>query len=121
MASALVNISNELAEIVQKVSPYVVSVAARRHYPSSGVRWSSDVVVTADHTVRRDEDITVTVADGSTVTATLVGRDPGADIAVLKLQSPAPLGGELSRASSGRAGELAVVLGRSPNSGVNAS
>jgi S1-C subfamily serine protease len=121
MASALVNLSNELAAIVQNASPYVVSVAARRHQPSSGVRWSSDVIVTADHTIRRDEDITVTLAEGTTVGATLVGRDPGTDLAVLKLQAPSSLDAKLKPVSVTTAGELALVLGRSPNSGVNAS
>jgi S1-C subfamily serine protease len=121
MGNALVNLSNELAGIVQAANPYVVSVKARRHYPSSGVRWGADVVVTADHTVHRDEDITVNLADGKTVGARLVGRDPGTDLAVLKIEAPGSSGTEPGRADAVQAGELALVVGRSPDSGVNAS
>lgn len=38
--------------------------AARQHYPSSAVLWSSGVVVTADHTVQREDEITVTLSYG---------------------------------------------------------
>jgi S1-C subfamily serine protease len=121
MESMLVNFSNELAGVVQAVNPYVVGVLARRHYPSSGILWSPDVVVTADHTIQREEDITVTLGDGKTVSATLSGRDAGTELAVLKLEVPGLLGGQLGRADRARAGELALVVGRSPDSGVNAS
>ncbi len=121
MGNTLVNLSNELAGIVQTVSPHIVSVKARRHYPSSGVRWSKDVIVTADHTIHRDEDITVTLGDGETAAATLVGRDPGTDLAVLKLPPHTSSAAELGRTGDVHPGELALVLGCSPNSGVNAS
>ena len=121
MGNTLVNLSNELASVVQAVSPNVVSVKARRHYPSSGVRWGTDVVVTADHTVHRDEDIAVTLADGKTISAKLAGRDPGTDLAVLKMDAPGSPGAEPGRANAVQPGELALVVGRSPDSGVNAS
>jgi S1-C subfamily serine protease len=121
MGNKLTDLSNEIAGIVQGLSPFVVSVRARRHYPSSGFLWSPDVIVTADHTIQRDEDIGVTFADGKTVGATLVGRDPGSDVAVLKVEAPAPSGAEPGRADTVQPGELALVLGRSADSGVNAS
>lgn len=123
MENALVNLSNELAAIVEAAGPHVVSVKARRHYPSSGVRWGADVVVTADHAVQRDEDISVRLGDGKTIAATLAGRDPGTDIAVLKLDTAlsAALNAPIPKAAQVRAGELALVVGRSPDSGVNAS
>jgi S1-C subfamily serine protease len=121
MESTIINLSNELTEIVRAANPHVVSVRARRHYPSSGVLWRPDVVVTADHTIQREEDITITLADGTTVDAALAGRDPGTDLAVLKVASPASSAARLSPAGGVEAGELALVVGRSPDSGVNAS
>ena len=121
MASTLMNLSNELATIVDTVAPHIVSIRARRHYPSSGVLWGKDAIVTADDTIHRDEDITVILADGKSVGATLVGRDPGTDLAVLKLSSAASSSVQLPRAASVKAGELALVIGRSPDSGANAS
>jgi serine protease Do len=121
MESILVGFSNELAGIVQRLSPFVVSVGARRRYPSSGLLWSPNVIVTAAHTVQQDEDISLTTADGKTLSAELVGRDPGTEIAVLKADLPEPSGVVPGRASAVSPGELALVLGRSPRSGDNAS
>jgi S1-C subfamily serine protease len=121
MADALINFSKELAGVVQAVSPRVVSIKARRHYASSGVLWDSGAVVTADHTVQRDEDIAITLADGKSASATLVGRDSGTDLAVLRIESGTAPAAPLGRAAAVAVGELALVIGRSPESGVNAS
>jgi serine protease Do len=121
MGNTLIDFSNELAGIVQKLSPFVVSVGARRRYPSSGLLWAPNVVVTAAHTVQQDEDISVTSADGKEVSATLTGRDPGTDIAVLKAEVPLPSGAAPVRTQTASPGDLALVVGRSPNSGANAS
>jgi S1-C subfamily serine protease len=120
MEHALIGLSNELAELVGKVDPHIVSIRARRHYPSSGVIWNSEVVVTASHTIERDEEISVSLADGTTAEATLVGRDPGADLAVLKVQTNSALE-PINQTNETGTGELALVVGRSPDSGVNAS
>src|SRR5690242_8588996 len=85
MQGSLESLSNELAKLVEQFQSGVVAVHARRHYPSSGVHWRPGLVVTADHTVRRDEDIEVTLANGETAKASLAGRDAGTDIALLKV------------------------------------
>jgi S1-C subfamily serine protease len=121
MQTALASLSNELAKLVEEFQPHVVAVHARAHFPSSGVIWKPGVVVTADHTVRRDEDIQVTLPDSKRVDATLAGRDPGSDIAVLKVEGLGPSAAPTSGAAAAKAGELALVLGRSPDSGPNAS
>ena len=121
MQSSLVSLSQELAKLVAESQSRVVAVHARAHHPSSGVVWRPGIIVTADHTIRREEDIQVTLPDGTRVDATLAGRDSGTDIAVLKvngLDSTAALAGGGAPA---KAGELALVLGRSPDSGPNAS
>jgi S1-C subfamily serine protease len=120
MENALIGLSNGLAELVRKVDPHIASIRARRHYPSSGVIWNSGVVVTANHTIERDEEISVSFADGTTAEATLVGREPGADLAVLKVPTASALT-PISQTNEIGAGELALVVGRSPDSGVNAS
>ena len=57
---------------------------ARRRFPASGF-FCKDMILTADHVVERDEDIKVLLGDGMELTARLAGRDPGTDLAVLKL------------------------------------
>jgi len=122
METALTSFSNELSKLVQQASSSVVAVHARRRFPSSGVHWGPDLVVTADHTISRDEDIRVTLPDGRSVDASLFGRAPGADLAALKvpgLGAPAFAGSENETAPV--LGEFALVVGRSPDSGPNAS
>ena len=121
MQSTLASLSSELAKLVEEFQPYVVAVHARGHFPSSGVHWRPGIIVTSDHTVRRDEDIQVTLPDGKRADAVLAGRDPGMDLAALKVEglgTPAPQTGGQDQV---KAGELALVLGRSPDSGPNAS
>jgi S1-C subfamily serine protease len=79
-------LSEAFAAIVEKSSASVVRVEARRRSPSSGIVWSSDgLVVTAQHAVERDEEIEIGFFDGKTAEAKLVGRDPGSDIALLRV------------------------------------
>jgi S1-C subfamily serine protease len=120
METVLTSFSNELTSLVQKTSPSVVAVHARRHFPSSGVHWGPDLVVTADHTIAREEDIRVTLADGKALSASLLGRHPGADLAALKVPG---LGSAPAAFTQDKPvlGEFALVVGRSPDSGANAS
>ena len=121
MQSSLVSLSNELAKLVEEFQSHVVAVHARAHYPSSGVHWRPGIVVTADHTVGREEDIQVTLPGGERVDATLAGRDSGTDIAVLKVEGLGPAAAPAGGGDAATVGELALVLGRSPDSGPNAS
>lgn len=121
MPNTLVDFSNELAAAVEKLSPYVVSVRARHRYPSSGLLWSPNVIVTAAYTIQQDEDISIIAADGKPRAAKLVGLDRGTDLAVLKTEALDMPGATPAQASTVQAGELALVLGRSPDSGANAS
>jgi S1-C subfamily serine protease len=82
---ALLSLSNDLAAAVERAAPAVVAVHARRRLPSTGIHWRPGIVVTAEHTVRTTEDITVTMADGRSLPAELAGRDPGTDLAVLRV------------------------------------
>jgi S1-C subfamily serine protease len=119
MANELAALSNELAVVVERTGSAVVAVHARPRFSSSGVLWRPGIVVTAEHTIRRDEEITVTLPDGTNVPASLAGSDPGTDIAVLKVEA-----GEspLVRATAEPVpGNLALTIGRSEDSGVNAT
>src|SRR5262249_7910908 len=88
MSEVLQELSQELASIVERVGPNVVRGEGRRRGPSSGVVWSADgIVVTASHVVEWDEGIEVGLADGATAKASVVGRDPSTDLAVLRAEA----------------------------------
>jgi S1-C subfamily serine protease len=116
----IADFSESLAGTVERAGKSVVAVHARPRFASAGVIWGPGVIVTAEHTVRREEEIKVTLPDGSERGAKLAGSDAGTDIAVLRLAEPA---GEVATRNSTevRPGHLALAIGRSENSGVNAT
>ena len=86
--STFSDISKGMAEVVTSASQSVVRVEARRRLPATGIIWSADgVIVTANHVVRTEEGIGIGLPDGTTTTATLLGRDRSTDIAVLKVDA----------------------------------
>ncbi len=119
--SMLSILSDELAAAVTSGANGVVTVNARRRMPASGIVWQADgLVVTANHVVERDEEITLGLADGRTVDARLVGRDPGTDLALLRTDAgdlePAPRSG-----IEPKIGHLVLAIGRPGPSGPMAS
>jgi S1-C subfamily serine protease len=108
---SLTSLSEELAAVVSAASASVVRVEARRRGAASGVVWSADgIVLTADHALERDEEIRVGLPDGATEPATLVGRDPGTDVAALKVE--ASLTPPSWTEAAPRAGQIVVALSR---------
>ncbi len=112
--STLSDISNSLAATVESVSRAVVTVNARPRLASTGIHWRAGMIVTADHTVRADEDITVTRPDGRTVAATLAGRDSGTDLAVLRVTDTDLPTATLGDPASLRVGHLVMAIGFGP-------
>jgi S1-C subfamily serine protease len=119
MATQLAALSNEIAAAVAQAAPNVVAVHARPRFSSSGVFWRPGVIVTAEHTIRREEEITVTLPDGTNVPATLAGTDPGTDIAVLRIDAATQTPGITTAAPA--PGTLVLTIGRSQDSGPNAT
>lgn len=111
MANELQAYSDQMAAAVEKAGRSVVSVDARNHVPGSGIVWSADgEILTADHIVQRDENINVTLPDGSTHPATIVGRDPGSDLVLLKVEASGLTPAEWNE--SAKIGNLAFAVGR---------
>ena len=113
MASVLNSFSQELAAAAEQVGPSVVAVHARHRMPSSGIYWRKGIVVTANHTVRREDDIAVLGHAGKRATAKLAGRDPGTDLAVLKLDQDGAFAiPQFADAASLKLANLVLALGR---------
>jgi S1-C subfamily serine protease len=110
----LLALSNELAAAVEHAGRAVFAVHARPRLPSTGVHWRSGFVVTANHTVHADEGLTLTRPDGQSVAATLVGRDPGRDLAVLRVEAPDVPVAELGDSAAIHVGHVVLALGAGP-------
>lgn len=113
MASVLASFSQELTAATEQAGPSVVAVHARHRVPSSGIHWRKGIVVTANHTVRREDDITVLVQGAKRVPAKLAGRDPGTDLAVLKFEQDAGLSiPQFAGSSTLKLAKFVLALGR---------
>ena len=118
--NVLVELSDALADAAEKAGKATVLVNARRRMPASGIAYASDLILTADHVVEREEGIKVILADGAEISARVAGRDAGSDLAVLKLERA---GGAVAEAtkSPARLGQIALALGRPSPDGIEAS
>ena len=120
-ARVLAQVSDGLAAAVEKAAVSTVLVNARRRIPASGIIWSADgLIVTADHVIERDE-IEVVLANGAKLAATVVGRDPGSDIAVLKVAGSGLTPAAHAPAGSAKVGSMVLAVGRPTTEGPMAS
>jgi S1-C subfamily serine protease len=86
--SALVSLSEEIQNVADKVSQSVVSVRSRTRGIGSGVVWTSDgLIVTCSHIVRKLVELEVSLSNGKSFPAKVIGNDPYSDIALLKIQA----------------------------------
>lgn len=117
MSEALIELSNALAAATERAAAHTVAVHTGPRGSSSGLIWRAGIIATADHALRSDEEIRITLSDQRVVAATLVGRDATTDLAVLKCAeatSPVPAFGD---AGSLAPGHLTLVVGRTRASG----
>jgi S1-C subfamily serine protease len=121
MSSQLIELSDTLAQATQTAAAFTVAVHTESHGSSSGVIWRPGIIVTAEHSLRRDEEIHITLPDGRVVVAALAGRDPSTDLAVLKCaEAGFPAAGaapQFGDAATLRPGSLTLVVGRTRASG----
>jgi S1-C subfamily serine protease len=113
MGASLVDLSGELAAVVESAVASVVRVEGRRRSASSGVAWSPDgVIVSSHHAVDGEEDVPVGLHDGRTVSARVVGRDPGSDLAVLRAEVKGLAAPRWDESTTPRVGHLVVGVSR---------
>ena len=105
----LQNLSAAFTALVAKVAPRILSVHSHRSR-SSGFVWRPGLIVTADEALSEDGEFTVTLSDGHTMPAQLVGRDPSTDVALLRVDR-SDLRPVALEATPVRVGMLAIAVG----------
>ncbi|HZL73444.1 MAG TPA: trypsin-like peptidase domain-containing protein [Planctomycetota bacterium] len=108
--------SQAVTSAVKKAAPSVVNIdvatAGRRSGTGSGFVFTPDgFLITNSHVVHEAVAIGVTLGDGRSYQADLVGEDPPTDLALLRISAP-PLPAIAAGDSAAlQAGQLAVAIG----------
>lgn len=130
MANALVELSEALSAAVEYAGRGVVAIVEGGQHGVSGTVWRDGIIVTAEHTIRSDDEVTVVLPSGEKVKAKVAGRDPSTDIAVLKLdgksagnQSASLTPSPQANAREAKVGSIVLAVGRraEQNAGLSVS
>lgn len=115
MTSFLIDFSNELADVVERAGASVIAVEEGGREGVSGTIWRDEIAVTADHTIRGRDTVTVRLPSGERMTAPVLGRDSGTDLALLKISG---VRGQVDPAdeAQSRAGEIVLSIARKADS-----
>ena len=116
----IAELSASLADAVETAGKSIVAIHARRRIPSSGVVWRDGIIVSASHTVRTDGDVAVSLPNGDSARATVVGRDAATDLVVLRLNGASTTVAQRADTDAARIGSLVLAVGR-PGRKVTAS
>ena len=117
-SDALSALSNQMADAVERVAKSTVTIFGRDRQSATGIVYANELVLTADHVLERDDNLSVATADGKKLSAQLSGRDPSTDLAVLRV---AGLSADVATPSpAARVGQLVLAVGR-PEEGLMAS
>ena len=107
----LVAFSDHAAQLVERTGSSIIAVHGGGRGSSSGIHWRSGVIVTAEEVLERDEDVKITLPSGRLVEASLAGRDPSTDVAVLRFQPDGPPAASTADAASLRPGHVVLAVG----------
>ena len=114
-------LSAQFAEVAEQAGRFVVAVHGSSRIAASGILWRSGIVVTTSHMLRHAGEYEVVLWDKSNQKASLAGRDPGTDLAVLRAEGSASATAQFGNAGELRVGQLVMAVGRSTLGDLSAS
>jgi len=115
------NYSKAVINVVEKTGPAVVSISVgsqslrqggEQVAAGSGLIIAPDgYVVTNDHVVSSGEKLSVILHDGSSFTATVIGKDPATDLAVIRATGDGFNHAAFGNSANLKVGQLVVAIG----------
>jgi len=117
-ADLLAQFSLALTARAELAKNAVVAIRRAHGRHITGMVWRSDIVVTSEQSLPRNDDFELVAPGGSVIAARIAGRDPGTNIAILRpaeqLPSPSIAAGEA------HTGAIALAIGSDGTDGVSA-
>jgi S1-C subfamily serine protease len=121
MLNSFLTLSQSIASLAAAASPRVASVWSRRKGPIAGLLLDRNRIVTLDHGIEPVDELHALLPDGNVAAISLLGRDSGADLALLTLDSfPSDIP-PIKTASNTAPGELILALSRHHETGLHAA
>jgi S1-C subfamily serine protease len=111
LASRPASLQQEFVALVRRVSPSVVQIRTARALGSGVVFDGRGDIVTNAHVVAGASRVVVTLASGESHPATVVGRDLGNDLAVIRLSAGQPRPAAFADSSQLQVGDIVLALG----------
>jgi S1-C subfamily serine protease len=105
-------LSRHIEGLVARAAPSIVAIEGKERETTSGIVWKPGWIVASDEAIDGDDGLTARLPDGRTLGATLAGRDPSTDIALLKVDATDLPAIVLSTESVPATGSLAIAVGR---------
>ncbi|HEU5013161.1 MAG TPA: trypsin-like peptidase domain-containing protein [Roseiflexaceae bacterium] len=119
-SNVLSALSNDMADAVEQAGKALVLVNGRQRQPASGVVFGQNLVLTADHVLEREDNLTILTEDNRTLAAQFAGRDSSSDLAVLRVDGVG-IDPAAPASAEARVGQLVLAVGRPSSNGVMAS
>jgi S1-C subfamily serine protease len=110
--SYLSAISSQITDLCDGIAPRLVAIHGSGRRSSTGIIWRPGLVATADEALEADQDVLITRPDGSQVSASLIGRDPSTDMALLRTEELSITDVPFADTSGLRVGQLVLAAGR---------
>jgi S1-C subfamily serine protease len=104
-------VQESFVRVVRLVSPQVVQIQTSSGLGSGVVFDASGDIVTNNHVVGRSRSFTVTMSNGHTSGARIVGTFPPEDLAVIRLQGSRPGPASFADSSKLQVGQFAFAIG----------
>lgn len=117
LSHLLPQLSDAIADRAAAVAPLLAAIHGPRDRVLTGTLWRADTVVTSEQALHAADGYALELADGSRREATLAGRDPTTNTAVLRLAEPAAAPALPEPAAVPRLGALVLAFGAGPQSG----
>jgi S1-C subfamily serine protease len=117
-ADLLVQFSSALTARAELAKNAVVAIRLAHGRHITGMVWRSDIVVTSEQSLPRNDDFELVAPGGSVIAARIAGRDPGTNIVILRPaeQLPSPS----IAAAEAHTGAIALAIGADGTGGVSA-